>query len=69
MIKHTEFLLVEVIGKEKLLTYHQTKDEWFGIPEVFDRQDVIDVRPPSFSYISSRAHLYFTGAASDRCGL
>lgn len=30
--------------EEKLRTYHQTKDEWFGIPEVFDRQDVIDER-------------------------
>ena len=23
--------------------YHEIKDEWFGKPEVFDRQDVIEV--------------------------
>lgn len=33
--------------EEKLQIYHRTKDEWFGIPAVFDRQDVIDVRFPS----------------------
>lgn len=29
--------------EEKLRVYHNTKDEWFGISEVFDRQDIIDV--------------------------
>jgi hypothetical protein len=23
--------------------YHEIKDEWFGRPEVFDRQDIVEV--------------------------
>lgn len=33
------FLLMTVVRKR----YHEIKDEWFGKPEVFDRQDVIEV--------------------------
>jgi TBC1 domain family member 15 len=29
-----------IIGRKR---YHEIKDEWFGKPEVFDRQDVIEV--------------------------
>ncbi|CAL1704533.1 unnamed protein product [Somion occarium] len=30
--------------KEKLELYHELKDEWCGVPEVFERQDIIEER-------------------------
>ena len=33
------FVLTSIDRKQ----YHEIKDEWFGKPEVFDRQDVIEV--------------------------
>ncbi|KAI0273404.1 RabGAP/TBC [Gloeopeniophorella convolvens] len=32
------------LWEEKTARYHEIKDEWFGKPEVFDRQDVIEER-------------------------
>lgn len=36
--------LLKSIGRKR---YHDIKDEWFGKPEVFDRQDVIEVNQAS----------------------
>ena len=48
--------------------YHEIKDEWFGKPEVFDRQDVIEVILVVF-LVSSRTINWTAviGTPSHRC--
>jgi hypothetical protein len=39
--------------------YHEIKDEWIGIPEVFERQDVVEVIPASFDVLLCAVELLF----------
>ena len=47
-------ILVNWCGRKR---YHEIKDEWFGNPEVFERQDVIEVIPACFDVILRAAEL------------
>jgi TBC1 domain family member 15 len=49
------FLLTGVDRKR----YHEIKDEWFGNAEVFERQDVVEVKPASFDRVLRAAELLF----------
>jgi hypothetical protein len=45
--------------------YHEIKEEWFGKPEVFDRQDVVEVIR-HLSAMLTRDRTSVTGATSHR---
>jgi hypothetical protein len=47
--------------------YHEIKDEWFGKPEVFDRQDVIEVLRASCVVLWAIDSTAVTGTSPNRC--
>ncbi len=47
--------------------YRELKDEWWGVPDVFERQDVIEVRQqvtPPLAFINSHASCCRSAIAS-----
>lgn len=43
--------------------YRSVKDEWWGVPEVFDRADVVEVNDRLHSRKRSHTHIMVAGAA------
>ena len=50
------YFLLTGVGRKR---YHETKDEWFGNTEVFERQDVVEVISASFELILRGTELLF----------
>ncbi|KAG5654505.1 hypothetical protein H0H81_001146 [Sphagnurus paluster] len=48
---------------QKRKLYHELKDQWCGVPEVFDRPDVIEVRP---TFVSRFQHILTKKVAQER---
>lgn len=50
-------------GSDNRERYRELKDEWWGVPDVFERQDVIEVRQPVTRLSHSPTHMLVSAGA------
>lgn len=40
----------EIIWSQRKIQYRDLKADWFGVDEIFNREDIVEVRPSSVWY-------------------